>query len=111
MAPFYESVCEDLGWSIDKKWLQEMKDQNETDLKKIDDDIEDATKNLGETEVRDLMLKKAEYYSRIGDKVPYGIFEFSFLREKYVFTVTMNNVPQNFSMRLLFVRKLKIMVW
>ena len=69
MAAFYEHVCEDLSWTVDKDWLKEMKDQNTADLKKLDEDIEDAEKNLGETEVRDLMLKKAEYYSRIGDKV------------------------------------------
>ncbi len=46
-----------------------MKAENESELKKLDEAVEDAEKNLGETEVRDFMLKKAEYLSRIGDKV------------------------------------------
>ena len=69
MAPFYEDVCKDLGWTLDQKLLQRMKAENEAELKRIDEAIEDAEKNLGETEVRDGMLKKAEYLSRIGDKV------------------------------------------
>ena len=69
MAPFYEDVCKDLGWTLDQKLLQRMKAENEAELKRIDEAIEDAEKNLGETEVRDGMLKRAEYLSRIGDKV------------------------------------------
>ena len=69
MAPFYEDVCKDLEWTLDQKLLQRMKAENEAELKRIDEAIEDAEKNLGETEVRDGMLKKVEYLSRIGDKV------------------------------------------
>lgn len=45
-----------------------MKAANEAELKKLDASIEDAEKNLGETEVREFMLKKAEYLCKIGDK-------------------------------------------
>ena len=69
MAPFYEEVCKDLGWTVDQKLLERMKAENEAELKRLDEAVEDAEKNLGETEVRDGMLKKAEYLSRIGDKV------------------------------------------
>jgi len=68
MAPFYEEVCKDLGWTPDSALVQKMKQANDDELKKIDDSIEDAEKNQGETEIRELMLKKAEYYSKIGDK-------------------------------------------
>ncbi|KAJ8972041.1 hypothetical protein NQ314_000426 [Rhamnusium bicolor] len=37
-------------------------------IKKDDEAIEDAEKNLGEMEVREAYLRKAEYYSRIGDR-------------------------------------------
>ena len=69
MAPFYEEVCHDLGWKVDDKLLATMKAANETKLKQLDEAIEDAEKNLGETEIRDAMLSKAEFLSRIGDKV------------------------------------------
>ncbi|XP_067683844.1 26S proteasome non-ATPase regulatory subunit 6-like [Haliotis asinina] len=68
MAPYYEEVCRDLGWSLDSKLLQQMKAANTDKLKKLDEAIEDAEKNLGETEIRDFMLEKAEYLSKIGDK-------------------------------------------
>lgn len=68
MAPFYEEVCTDLGWPVDEALLQKMREVNEAKLKEIDTSIEDAEQNLGETEVRDFMLKKAEYLSKIGAK-------------------------------------------
>jgi len=68
MAPYYEEVCASLGWSIDQNLLQKMKAANLTKLKELDNAVEDAEQNLGETEVRDFMLKKAEYLSKIGDK-------------------------------------------
>ena len=69
MAPFYEEVCTDLGWKLDTNLLEEMKVENETSLKQLDASLADAEKNQGEMEVRDFMLKKAEYYSSIGAKV------------------------------------------
>lgn len=68
MAPFYEEVCKDLEWQVDEAFLATMKAHNEEQLKKLDDAIEDAEKNLGEMEVRDANLKKSEYLCRIGDK-------------------------------------------
>ena len=73
MAPFYEEVCRDLGWKLEDKLLATMKAANEEKLKKLDETIEDAEKNLGETEIRDAMLSKAEFLSRIGDKVKDGV--------------------------------------
>lgn len=70
MAPFYEDVCVgQLKFPLDADLLKKMKEINSRDLKKIEEKIEDAEKNLGETEVRDFMLEKAEYLCRIGDKV------------------------------------------
>lgn len=69
MAPFYEEVCKDLSWPVDDNLLQKMKKANEDQLKKLDDAIEDAEKNLGEMEVREAFLNKAEYLSKIGSKV------------------------------------------
>lgn len=68
MAPFYEEVCKDLNWPVDSVLLEKMKKVNEEELKKLDAAIEDAEKNLGEMEVREAYLCKAEYLSRIGSK-------------------------------------------
>lgn len=68
MAPFYEIVCQDLGWKLDTAYFNKMRVKNDAEIKKLDEVIVDAEKNLGEMEVREAYLKKAEYYSRIGDK-------------------------------------------
>jgi len=68
MAPWYEIVCRDAGWKVDTAFLKQMQEKNIASLKKLDETIEDAEKNLGEMEVREAYLRKAEFYSRIGDK-------------------------------------------
>ena len=68
MGPFYEEVCKDLGWVVDETLLTEMKTRNEAKLKELDEAIDDAEKNLGEMEVRESNLKKAEHLCRIGNK-------------------------------------------
>lgn len=68
MAPFYEELSHSLGWKIDQGLLKKMRAANETELKKLDAAIADAEKNLGESEIRENMLKKAEYLCSIGDK-------------------------------------------
>lgn len=68
MAPWYELICQDAGWKKDDKFLKQMQAKNAEAIKKLDETIEDAEKNLGEMEVREAYLRKAEYYSKIGDK-------------------------------------------
>lgn len=68
MAPFYEEVCKDLGWMADVVLLSAMKERNAANLKELDAAIEDAEQNLGEMEVREANLKKAEFLCRIGNK-------------------------------------------
>ena len=69
MAPFYIEVCEDLKYPIDNQFLESMKKVNKERLKKLDESIEDAERNLGEMEVRESHLAKAEYLSSIGDRL------------------------------------------
>lgn len=68
MAPWYELICKDLGWTVEAAFLKTLKAKNAEKIKLLDEAIEDAEKNLGEMEVREAFLRKAEYYSRIGDK-------------------------------------------
>lgn len=69
MAPFYLEICKDLAWTADETLVKNMKAENEKTLASIEESIKDAEDNLGDTDVRDLMIKRAEHYSRIGDKV------------------------------------------
>lgn len=69
MAPYYEGLCKDLKWQLDSDLQSKMKKANEEELKRLDDVLEDAEKSLGESEIRDAMMAKAEYLIRIGDKV------------------------------------------
>ncbi|KAB0396020.1 hypothetical protein E2I00_009539, partial [Balaenoptera physalus] len=68
MAPYYEALCKSLDWQMDVDLLSKMKKANEDELKRLDEELEDAEKNLGESEIRDAMMAKAEYLCRIGDK-------------------------------------------
>jgi 26S proteasome regulatory subunit N7 len=54
MAPWYLEVCADLGWSVDTKLFEEMKQKNIMKIEELDLVIEDAEKNLGEMEVREV---------------------------------------------------------
>jgi len=67
-APLYELVCKDLKWSVDSKMLSEMKTANKESLEALDVAITDAEENLGESELREALLKKAEFFANIGDK-------------------------------------------
>ncbi|MBZ3874107.1 26S proteasome non-ATPase regulatory subunit 6 [Sciurus carolinensis] len=64
MAPYYEALCK-----MDMDLLNYMKKANEEKLKHLDEELQDAEKNLGESETRDAMMAKPEYLCRIGDKM------------------------------------------
>lgn len=68
MAPWYELVARDLNLKLDVALVKRMKTKNDALVQSLNETIEDAEKNLGEMEVREAYLKKAEHYSRIGDK-------------------------------------------
>ena len=69
MAPLYEHVCKQLGWTVDAALLKSMQEHNAARLKELDAKIEDAEQNLSEMEVREANLAKSEHLCRIGDKV------------------------------------------
>lgn len=54
MAPWYEEVCADLKWPVDQQLLADMKAVNAKKIEELDAVIEDAEKNLGEMEVREV---------------------------------------------------------
>ena len=84
MAPFYEHVCNELKWPVDNAHLQKMKEENTREIEELDSKIKDAEENLGELEIRDAYLNKAEYYVNIGDKVWWKIvIEKTLLHSRY----------------------------
>lgn len=59
----------DVGRPVDSALLAEMEAANKAQLQKLEEEIENAEKNFGETEQRDALWAKAEYLCKIGDKV------------------------------------------
>jgi 26S proteasome regulatory subunit N7 len=69
MLPYYEKyLCPDVLGPVDEKLKAELQAKNTDELAKIEEKITDAKENLGDIEVRDGLLAKAEFYNRIGDK-------------------------------------------
>ena len=68
MAPFYQLLCTELGIPADSAKVAEMQAAIAAKLAEIDEKIKDAEENLGETEVRDGMLARAEFLASVGDK-------------------------------------------
>lgn len=68
MLPYYEKQVAAGVLPADEALKAELKKKNEEDLAKIEAKILDAQENLGETETRDALLEKADFYNRIGDK-------------------------------------------
>ena len=68
MGKFYKQVCKDLKWPEDKALTKELEEANKAHLKKLEEAIKDAETNLGESEIREALLAKAEYLTKIGDK-------------------------------------------
>lgn len=44
MAPYYEALCKSLDWQMDMDLLSKMKKANEEELKRLDEELEDAEK-------------------------------------------------------------------
>jgi len=68
MLPFYLHLCEQFKWKEDSNIVEKLKASNDEDQKKLDEKIKDAEENLGESEIRDALLARADFYCRIGDK-------------------------------------------
>jgi len=68
MAPLYRQVCKELRWPVDTQLLSTMEEKNKAKIVELNAAISDAEENLGESETREALLKKAEFYAVIGDK-------------------------------------------
>ena len=56
-----------LSW--DDVLFEELQEENEDELKKIQQEEDEAVEKAGETEIQTARGKRAEYYTKIGDKV------------------------------------------
>ena len=65
MAPLYTSVCKDLKWKADGNLVAKMEANNKEKLATLEAAIADATENLGESETREALLKKAEFLAQV----------------------------------------------
>jgi len=69
MLPYYEKyLCPAPLGAADAALIAKMKAANTEELAKIEARIIDATENLGDTEVRDGLCAKADFFARIGDQ-------------------------------------------
>jgi 26S proteasome regulatory subunit N7 len=69
MAPYYRLVTSTPALSCDEKLLEEMESTNAQELTKLDERLAEAEKTEGESEISDALKAKANYLTRIGDKV------------------------------------------
>eukprot|EP00928_Gymnodinium_smaydae_P050080 TRINITY_DN33696_c0_g1_i1.p1 TRINITY_DN33696_c0_g1~~TRINITY_DN33696_c0_g1_i1.p1 ORF type:complete len:389 (-),score=88.12 TRINITY_DN33696_c0_g1_i1:374-1540(-) len=69
MLPFYDNhLCPRVLGTPDEALRADMKKRNDAELSKLEERIADATENLGDVEVRDALLAKANFFIRIGEK-------------------------------------------
>lgn len=68
MATLYPPYCEKFGWMMDEKAAEDMRARNEARVAELDAKIKDAGDNLGDSEVRDALLAKAEFFAEVGDR-------------------------------------------
>lgn len=70
MAPYYKMITSaPSGLVLDQVLLEGMEKANEEELKQLDERLEEAEKTEGESEISDALRAKANYLTRIGDKV------------------------------------------
>jgi 26S proteasome regulatory subunit N7 len=80
MGPYYSVVAPLIG-GLDQTLLDQINSKNAQALALLDQKLQDATDNLGETEISECLLAKANHYSRIGD-LPNAVSAFNLAIEK-----------------------------
>lgn len=69
MAPYYRSITSSSSiLPLDKALLESLEKANEEELKVLDERLEEAEKQEGESEISDALKARANYLTRIGDK-------------------------------------------
>jgi len=68
MVEYYKIVAKELGWAEDSGLVKEMEAKRKERAAELQQQLENAEKNEGETEIKDALLAKAEHLVEIGDK-------------------------------------------
>lgn len=75
MAPYYRSITASSSvLPLDKTLLESLEKENEDELKTLDERLAEAEKTEGESEISDALKARANYLTRIGDKVSFIVF-------------------------------------
>ena len=74
MGPYYKIITSASSLlPLDQSLLDSMEKNNTEELKKLDDRLAEAEKIEGESEISDALKARANYLTRIGDKVPISL--------------------------------------
>ena len=69
MAPYYRIVTSSDALPLDNALLESLEKSNKGELEKLEERLEEAKKQEGESDIADVLRAKANYLTRIGDKV------------------------------------------
>ena len=67
LSGHYTAICSEMAWPVDEAKLKDMKEKTSKYLSDLEEKINDAVENLGDSEVRDALTAKAEYLCKIGE--------------------------------------------
>ena len=73
MAPYYRIVTSTGALPLDKSVLASLEQANADELKKLEERLEEAKTQEGESDIADALKAKANYYTQIGDKVRFAL--------------------------------------
>ena len=77
MGSYYRSITTaSTVFPLDQEFLDSMDKSNQEELKRLDERLADAEKTEGESEISDALRARANYLTRIGDKVSLILFSF-----------------------------------
>ncbi|TRY80977.1 hypothetical protein TCAL_02961 [Tigriopus californicus] len=68
MVPYYHQLAGEHGWSVDDQLVAEMEAANAERWAAVERGLDAAQVNMGESEMREALRRKADYYTQIGHK-------------------------------------------
>merc|ERR1719264_1186610 len=71
MVEYYKIVAKELGWAEDSGLVAEMEAKRKERAAELQQQLENAEKNEGETEIKDALLAKAEHLVKKHNMVEY----------------------------------------
>lgn len=68
MLPYYRALADQHGWTVDAQLVADMETANQERWAQVQRGLDAAQVNMGESEMREALRRKADYYTQIGDK-------------------------------------------